>query len=200
MTNPKLLAEYERRFGADPDPWGFETSPYELAKRATTIRACGPAAHGRVLELGAANGVLAAELAPAAERLVAVEAVAAAAALARERLAPWTHAELIEGLVPGAVPDGPYDLVLASEILYYLDEAAYAQTLERLPGWLAPGARLVAVHWRTDGPERPRSARDVHESLAACPGLRLVHDAPTDDFLLSVLAPAPVPATRAADA
>lgn len=190
MTDPNLLDEYERRFRADPDPWGFETSPYEHEKRAATLAACGAAARGRILELGAANGVLAAALAPTAQRLVAVEAVDAAAALARERLTSWPHAEVAHGLIPGAVPPGPYDLVVASEILYYLDDSAYAATLEALPRWLAADARLVAVHWRPEGPERPRSARDVHADLVAHPALDLVLDAPTDDYLLTVLRPA----------
>lgn len=190
MTDPQLLAEYERRFQEDPDPWAFETSTYEREKRATTLAACGAALHGRVLELGAANGVLAAELAPSARRLVAVEAVPAAVALARARLARWQHADVVEGCIPMAVPPGPFDLVVASEILYYLDDVSYALTLEQLPTWLAPDGRLVAVHWRTDGPERPRTADDVHADLAALPGLRSLLDAPTGDYLLTVFAPA----------
>lgn len=187
MTDPELLAEYDRRFREDPDPWSFESSQYEQEKRATTIAACEQAVHGRVLELGAANGVLAADLARTARHLVAVEGAPAAAALARDRLATAAHAQVVEGLIPAAVPSGPYDLVVASEILYYLDEASYTATLEQLPRWLAPDARLVAVHWRTHGPERPRTAGQVHADLAAHPALLPLLESPTDDFLLTVL-------------
>lgn len=189
MTDPRLLADYERRFRDDPDPWAFETSAYEREKRASTIAACGGAVRGSVLELGAANGVLAAELAPLARELVAVEAVPTAAALAATRLARLPHAQVVTGLIPGDVPPGPYDLVVASEILYYLDAAAYAATLARLPGWLAPDARLVAVHWRPASAERPRSAAQVHQDLVRHAALRALVEAPTDDYLLTVLAP-----------
>ncbi|MDQ8043586.1 MAG: glycosyltransferase [Patulibacter sp.] len=187
MTDPELLAEFEARFRADADPWRFETSDYERAKRADTLRACGDLTGARVLELGAANGVLAADLARAAGSVVAIEAVVAAAQLGTERLAPFTHAAMVEGLIPSDVPGGPYDLVVASEILYYLDEAAYAETLHALPGWLAPGGRLVAVHWRPDGPERPRGAAAVHDDLAALPFLEVVEASVRDEYLLSVL-------------
>ena len=52
---------------------------------------------------------------------------------------------------PADLPHGPFDLVIASEILYYLDATELQQTLEQLHAALAPGARLVAVHWRPDG-------------------------------------------------
>ncbi len=174
MTDQDLLAEYERRFRANPDPWNMRTSAYEKAKRAATLEACGPERRGRILELGAANGVLAEALASRGDAVVAVEAVPAAAALARARLAAVHGASVVEGLVPQAVPPGPYDLVVASEILYYLDEPSYRMTLRLLPGWMAPAGRLVAVHWRKPGPERPRSADLVHADLAALKALTRV--------------------------
>ncbi|MBO9534749.1 MAG: methyltransferase domain-containing protein [Solirubrobacteraceae bacterium] len=187
MTDPGLLREFEARFGSDPDPWGFETSDYEAAKREATIRACRPLVGKHVLELGSANGVLAADLARSCAQLVAVDAVPAAAERARERLRRAPHAMVVVGLIPHAVPVATYDVVVASEILYYLDDEAYASTLGRMETWLAAGGRVVAVHWRPPGTERPRSATDVHEDLARLPFLRLRETADTDDYLLSVL-------------
>ena len=187
MTDRELLDHYEEWFRSDPDPWKFESSEYEATKRAATVEACGAEAGRRVLELGAANGVLAEALLPLAAELVAVEGVPAAAALARGRLEGHDGAAVVEGLIPADVPGGPFDLVVASEILYYLDAEAYAATLAALPAWLAPGGRIVAVHWRPAGPERPRTAADVHRDLATHPGLRLTTTADTDDYRLSVL-------------
>lgn len=188
MTDPALLSEFERRFRADPDPWSFETSDYERRKREATLAACGPETGRRVLELGAGNGVLASGLAPLARELVAVEAVSAAARLAADRLGEVPAARVVEGLIPADVPPGPFDLVVASEILYYLDASSYAATLAALPGWLAPGGRLVAVHWRPTSGERPRSAEAVHADLAASCGLALCGEHHDSDYLLSVYA------------
>lgn len=187
MTDPELLALYEQRFRADPDPWRYEVSEYEHEKRAATVAACDSSQRRhRTLELGSANGVLASELAAFSDHLVAVEAVPAAAALARQRLDPLPGAVVVEGLIPADVSPGPYDLVVASEILYYLDAAAYETTLAELRGWLEPGARLVAVHWRPNGPERPRSADDVHRDLRALPFLEHTADGASDEYRLDV--------------
>ena len=55
--------------------------------------------------------------------------------------------------------------MVASEILYYLDDDALTATLERLRDVLVAGGRLVAVHWRPPGPERPQTAAAVHARL-----------------------------------
>ncbi|MDQ8046320.1 MAG: glycosyltransferase [Solirubrobacteraceae bacterium] len=187
MTDPELLASFEARFRDDPDPWKFEASDYELAKRRETLRACGTLTGARVLELGAANGVLAADLAGHAAEVVAIEAVHQAARLATNRLADHARAHVVEGIIPRDVPAGPYDVIVASEILYCLNQDAYARTLQQLQDWLAPGGRIVAVHWRPDGPERPRTAATVHDDLAALPYLELVEAAEHEQYLLSVL-------------
>lgn len=189
MTDPALLAAWDHWFRVDPDPWSFETSNYEQARFAAILRACGRRDDARILELGAANGVLASLLADGAATLTAIEAVPAAARLARRRLQVMPHATVIEGLIPDAVPTAQFEIVVASEILYYLGPDAYARTLRRLERWIAADGRLVAVHWRPTGPERPRSALRVHEDLAALPFLQLRETADTDDYLLSVLEP-----------
>ncbi len=35
------LAEFEARYRADPDPWGYTTSDYERQKYEATLAACG---------------------------------------------------------------------------------------------------------------------------------------------------------------
>ena len=68
-------------------------------------------------------------------------------------------AEVILGEIPEAIPVARYDLVVASEILYYLPPPTLEATLACLAARMEPGARLVAVHWRPAGPERPFTRR-----------------------------------------
>ena len=65
----------------------------------------------------------------------------------------------------------PVDLAVFSEVLYYLDDAAVAATLDRTLAALAPGGDVVVVHWRGWPPEAPRDAAATHRMLRARPEL-----------------------------
>jgi hypothetical protein len=180
-------ADFEARYRDDADPWGYETSPYERDKYDATLAACGPGPFPRALELGSSIGVLSAQLAPRCRQLTTLDAAATAVTAARERLAAQPHVTPMLGVIPDDIPSGPYDLVLASEILYYLEPDALAATFARIERETVSGARLVAVHWRPAGPERPFSAEEVHRRLRALAWLSEVEQRSTDDYLLDVL-------------
>jgi hypothetical protein len=88
-------------------------------------------------------------------------------------------------VIPQAIPEGPFDLVVASEILYYLTPDALDKTLDRLRRVLT--GRLVIVHWRPPGPERPHTGEAVHERVRALPWLRTIEDRSSADYLLHAL-------------
>ena len=75
---------------------------------------------------------------------------------------------------------------MLSEVLYYFGDHDLEQVLKQASGSLEPDGTLLAVHWRHPVAEYPRTGDDVHQVLAAQPGLaRLVrHDEP--DFLAEV--------------
>lgn len=181
------LAEFEARYRADPDPWGYTTSDYERRKYAATLAACGDGPFAHALELGGSIGVFSELLAPRCHRLTTIDAAPTAVAAARARLARTPRVHVILGAIPDALPDERVDLVVASEILYYLTASELARTLERLESCTLPGARLVAVHWRPAGAERPLDAERVHGTLRDEPWLEPVSSAATTDYLLDVL-------------
>ncbi len=182
-------ADFEARYRAEADPWGYAESEYEQAKYAATLQACGRGPFRRTLELGSSIGVFTAMLATRCEHLVAVEQSPTAVDRARERLAARAcrQVELVLGPVPAAIPSGGYDLVVASEVLYYLTADELTRTLAVLERVMEHGARLVAVHWRPPGPERPLSAAEVHAALAATPWLSPLERESSGDYLLDAL-------------
>lgn len=180
-------ADFEALYRADSDPWRYRSSEYERRKYQATLAACGQGPSDSALELGGSIGVFSAMLAPRCRSLVTVDAAPTAVREARARLRHEPAAEVLLGDIPAVIPVRAYDLVVASEILYYLPPGVLEATFGSLFTRMQPGARLVAVHWRPAGPERPFTAAEVHDRLRALPWLTPLTSSPTDDYLLDVL-------------
>jgi SAM-dependent methyltransferase len=143
-----LPADYfEALYAADSDPWKFASSDYEREKYAHTLAALPRPRYGRALEIGCSIGVLTELLAARCERLLALDAAAAALSQARRRCAGRAHVRFARMFVPGEWPPGEFDLILLSEVVYYLDAADVAALAARVCGALAPGGDLALVHW-----------------------------------------------------
>jgi SAM-dependent methyltransferase len=171
-------ASFEERFRAEADPWDFATSPYEAAKRADALAALGTRQWARGLELGCATGELTAGLAGRCRHLDAVDASPTALARAAERTAGLDGVELALGVLPEALealgdPEQPWGLVVASEVLYYLDLPLLGTLLDGLAARTEPGATLLAVHWTGEAASHELHADEVHALLAARPELAL---------------------------
>ncbi len=163
---PRVDAErFERHYEASADPWNYRDSAYEREKYAATLGALPARRWDRALEVGCSIGVFSALLAERCERLVAIDFSARAVALAREHLVEGGNVEIVQASFPEQVPAGEWDLVVCSEVLYYLDEPALASALEWLQARLRSGATVLAVSWRGTGAEEPLLGDDVHDLL-----------------------------------
>lgn len=180
-------ADFEARYRHDLDPWCYETSRYEREKYAATLSACGPGPFACALELGSSIGVFSSLLAPRCARLVTIDAAPTAVEAARTRLRGLPQVEAVLGEIPEAIPAESFDLVVASEILYYLFPGRLQETVQTVVERMPVGARMVAVHWRPAGPERPFEAEQAHAILRDSPGLRPVELGGSDEYLLEVL-------------
>lgn len=132
----------------EPDPWRYATSFYEQRKRALTVAALPTEHYARGLEIGCSIGTLTADLAARCTNLLAVDASGAALERAAERLAPFPGVTLRQLTLPGGWPAGSYDLVVMSEVGYYLAAGELDVLLEKFRELVAPGGTLVLCHWR----------------------------------------------------
>ena len=174
---PRLTAGYfEELYAGDRDPWGFETSDYEQAKYAATIDALQGRRYATALEVGCSIGVLTARLAEHCGALLAVDAVQAAVDGARDRLEGVRNVTVERRELPEDFPAGPFELIVCSEVLYYLDDAAFSAMVTGIGRELAPGGSLLAVHWRPATETYPLAGDEVHERLAARFGAPAFHD------------------------
>lgn len=176
---------FEERYAAAPDPWSFASSPYELDRYDRILAALRPAPHRYRLayEPGCSVGVLTEQLVRRCDRLIATDVSATAIARARARCGAATglHLEV------GRVQDGPgtdelLDLLVFSEVGYYLAADELADVLGRLRAGLAPGADVVACHWTGRSDDHRLHGSTVHEILGrafegeAEPVIDEVHD------------------------
>jgi LmbE family N-acetylglucosaminyl deacetylase len=145
-------ADAERVFDAvhlaSGDPWDYASSWYEKRKRALTTAALPNPRYARGLELGCSTGVLSAELAQRCEQLVCVDASGQALASADARLADSPGVTTAHMTVPAQWPDGRFDLIVISEVGYYLSPAELDAVLDKSVDSLLPGGTLVMCHWR----------------------------------------------------
>lgn len=163
---PRLSAAFfDALYARDPDPWDFATSAYEHEKYDATVGALGGRRYGSALEVGCSIGVLTERLAAHAGRLLAIDAAEVAAAAARKRLAALAHVTVERREIPEDFPDGPFELIVCSEVLYYLDQPAFEAMLDAIARELT--GSLLAVHWRPGTETYPLGGDDVHERLHA---------------------------------
>lgn len=137
---------FEAMFRKDADPWNYAASPFEAWKRGRLMRACGGRLYGRGFELACANGETTRRLATKCLSLLAVDASETAVREARRRTRGLDNIEFRRVVLPAATPRGPFDLIVASEILYYLRHDDMMILLGQLERALAPGGRLVVLH------------------------------------------------------
>ena len=162
----RLGREYfDELYARSRDPWGFETSEYERNKYERTLSVLAQRRYRRALEVGCSIGVFTAMLAPLCDELLAVDVSEAAVTVARQRLAGSPNVRLELRSMPEEAPQGPFDLVVASEVMYYWPEDVMLSALRRFEEVLAPGGSLLAVHWRKETKTYPLQGDEVHDLL-----------------------------------
>lgn len=186
------LDHFERLYSASDDPWRVRDSWYEQRKRALILASLPRQHYANAYEPGCGNGELSAALAQRCTRLLAGDASASAVALAEARLAAAggrRNVTVEQHVLPDGWPSagrGPFDLIIVSELGYYLDHAAFGQLQAHIGASLAPAGTLVFCHWRHDFDDRLQDTEALHEAMTALPALAHVLHHQETDFLLDV--------------
>jgi hypothetical protein len=68
-------------------------------------------------------------------------------------------------------PPGPFDLVVLSELCYYLHPLALREVLDREVPRLAPAATVIAAHWRHPVADYLMTGDHASDIIGATPGL-----------------------------
>lgn len=141
-----VLDHLHRLYAHTDDPWNFDGSPYEQAKFTATRNALMREHYTSALEIGCGNGALATHIAPLCECYTGIDAVERAVIAARDKV-PTARFSL--GCYPCRLPGKDHDLVVLSEILYFLTPDAIAQ-LARDIAESAPCAEVICTTYLGD--------------------------------------------------
>lgn len=161
---------FDSLYEQDSDPWGFSTRWYEQRRYALTLAALTKARYTNVFEPGCSIGVLSELLAPRCDRILAADISAKALAIASSRGLP-DNIQLELRSVPEDWPEETFDLILLSEVCYYLDEESFRQVIDRSGNSLEEGGQLLVVNWRQPVEGSVMSGDQIHRVLQMDSGL-----------------------------
>src|SRR3984885_7545881 len=145
---PTLRPEYfDTLYAANLDPWKFATSAYERGKYTLTLNAMPNSRYRSALEVGCSIGVLTRSLASRCDAIVAIDAAQTPLVEARRRCADLSGVRFEQMFVPDEWPDGEFDLILLSEVVYYLSREDVGRLAARVTRSLPKGGSVILVHW-----------------------------------------------------
>lgn len=173
------------------DPWSVGQRWYER-RRAELIMAMLPKPRfDRAFEPGCSIGMLSEQLADRCEELICADVVPAAVHAARQRLRASSAGASVEVRCAGIEdwPTGSFDLIVFSELAYYLSDESFAGFLTSAAASLRPGGVVLAAHWRHPVPGGYRSAESAHAALAGIDGWTRHASYRDADVLIDVIGP-----------
>lgn len=184
--NQVRLRYFERLYESSADPYEVRTRWYEHRKRAVLLSSLPRPRFRRCYEPGCGNGELTAQLAERCDEVLAADFSEHALRAARQRTAMMAHVRIVQHVLPQQWPiTEQFDLVVLSEMLYFLPLVAVRHVARLCAGALACDGVLVACDWRPDFSGRVTKTAEVHAELAQI-GLRTAVAHEEDDFSLKV--------------
>lgn len=163
---------FDRLYRAHADPWRVASDWYERRKRGLLLASLGRERYRHAFEPGCGEGQLTSCLARRCDRVCAVDISTAAVERCRDRLAAegMSHVDLLALDLSAEwlpMPPAGFDLIVVSELAYYLDAAALARFLHEADASLVPGGEIVACHWLPDFDDRMQSTDAVHDAIGS---------------------------------
>lgn len=189
MTARLPDAYFDEMYVGTEDPWQLSTRWYEQRKYAITLGLLPRRRYRHGFEPGCSIGTLTAQLAHRCDHLTAVDVADAALRSADARLREAGCRErvtLIRSSLDAAWPAGPFDLLVLSEVAYYLQAETLAAVLRRECPRMAPGANIVAAHWRHPVTDYPLTGDAAHDVIAQTPGLTPIGRYRDSDVVIDV--------------
>jgi trans-aconitate methyltransferase len=145
---------FDETYRGSADPWGYTSSFYETSKYRSTIRHLPKKTAKNAFEIGCSIGVLTQQLAKKCERLLSVDYSEVGLEEARKRCRELPQVRFQRMQIPQQFPAEKFDLIVFSEVGYYLTVEDLHQAKQKIIDGLLPGGFLLMVHYRFPVDER----------------------------------------------
>ncbi len=157
---------FDETFRENSDPWGYTTNFNEISKFRATIRALPKVQFKNAFEIACAIGVLTEKLAPKCDRLLSVDYSEVGLVEARKRCSNLPQVRFERMQIPQQFPTEKFDLILFSEVGFFLTMADLLETKQKIIDGLLPGGYLLMVHYRaTAGDYFILDGETVHDTF-----------------------------------
>jgi 2-polyprenyl-3-methyl-5-hydroxy-6-metoxy-1,4-benzoquinol methylase len=148
MRNSTPASHFERLYAERADPWNLSNSDYETQKYAATLEALPAARFQNAVEVGCSIGTLTEKLAGRCDKILGLDFVETPLASARIRCAGMAGVEFRRMTVPGEWPAGLFDLIILSEVLYFMSIEDLNRLAQRCEASLMQAGVVMLVNWR----------------------------------------------------
>ena len=138
------------------DPWSYVGGDYETHRYDVIVNHLPKTRFSRGFELGCSIGVLTERLGPYCDFLLGADCSPAAVAMARLRTAGAANVAIELMQAPGQLPEGRFDLIVLSEVLYFFSDADLARIASFVRERLESRGICILVNYLGDT-ESPRT-------------------------------------------
>ncbi|WP_231426138.1 bifunctional PIG-L family deacetylase/class I SAM-dependent methyltransferase [Pedobacter sp. Leaf250] len=184
--NATLSEDYfESLYTNSDDPWNFEKSEYERKKYEASLAAIPKLLYINALEIGCSIGIFTSLLGVYCKSLTAIDISKTALEKAKLRSLNSPHIKFKLGGIPGDFPNENFDLIVMSEVGYYLSMEDLLVTRNLIENQLNSDGILLLVHWTHFVVDYPISGDDVHECLKQST-LTHLEGSRSDDYRIDV--------------
>jgi Nodulation protein S (NodS) len=183
-------AYFDALYAASDDPWQLSSRWYEERKYAITLAMLPRPRYRHAFEPGCSIGTLTERLAARCDAITATDVAATALNHADRRLRAAgrrKQVNLMRHSLDEPWPKGDFDIVVLSEVGYYLHAETLRAVLDREHNRLT-GATVVAAHWRHLVEDYPISGDHANQIIAAAPGLRRLGSYRDPDVTIEIFA------------
>jgi cyclopropane fatty-acyl-phospholipid synthase-like methyltransferase len=182
---------FDAMYARSADPWQLADRWYERRKYAITMAMLPRARYHHAYEPGCSVGVLTELLAARCNHVTATDIAEAALTATAERLERSgcaARVTLERGSLDSGWPTMDFDLIVLSEVAYYLDAESLRAVLDVECPLLAPGATVIAAHWRHPVEDYPLTGDEANFIVRDTVGLQTLAHYSDDDVVIDVFA------------